>query len=80
MAKKLKVEKENKDKKEKHKSSVSKKRSQSIKNTKKKVGSPEPVSLKTTGLTKDEQLVKDKLISGGQFDALGEKFTRNRKY
>lgn len=56
------------------------KRAQTTTKQKFKTSSPEPRTLKGTGLTTDELAIKDKLISGGQFDALGEKFSRNRKY
>lgn len=57
------------------------KRSQSTKQTPKvKAVSPDKTKLqKPVCLNKEEQLIKDKLIAGGQFDAIGDKFARNRK-
>jgi hypothetical protein len=36
-------------------------------------------ALKETQLNKEDLAIKDKLLKGGQFDAVGEKFARNRK-
>ena len=70
LAKKLKEEKENK-KKDKPKSSVAKKRAETVKKNKNKSPSPQPQKPKKGGLNQEELLIKEKLIVGGQFDAVG---------
>ena len=78
LAKKLKEQKENK-KVQKSKQSKQKKRAETAVKRKNKSPSPEAPKPKKGGLTQEEQLVKEKLIGGGQFDAVGQKFQRNRK-